>query len=141
MVSLARHLDSIIMNDPVASYNAPPPRYLLESDSEDEEGQGIYGAVERKPTIRLEPRQVTVSGQSTAQNHDVAIVAIGQAGKYLKRKLGMGQRTMSVHIGDEQVGRGTAIGPSSFWHTEEIGNADVWPVAEAMMRNVRTKSW
>ena len=105
------------MNDPLSPFNVPPPRYLLESDSSDEEGQGIYGAGSSKPRRPAVSPSITVEHAVQADSGEAGevrevVLGVGQAGKYLLRKFlaSSGTPALVVRLDSTVVGRGYKVG-------------------------------
>lgn len=110
------------MNDPTSSFNLPPPRYLLESDSSDEEGQGDYSGAPRANPLAgtsgspaskpLRLADVRCQGLQSPGNAGYAevVVAVGQAGRYALRKLGMGKGHGHGH--EQGHGQGRVVIPA-----------------------------
>ena len=112
---------STMFRDPAQSINAPPPRYLLESDSSDEEGQGIYPSTAAPgPSSSTRQKSITSKGISTASiqyktpaaevSDEVdLLLGVGQAGRYLLKFAGGVQEepaTFDVVYGGVSVGKG-----------------------------------
>ncbi|WVR00220.1 hypothetical protein IAU59_007362 [Kwoniella sp. CBS 9459] len=120
------------MNDPLSPLVAPPPRYLLESDSSDEEGQGEYphlehGSSRPRPKVRTR-RHITLdvnarSGEGSAGEDEEVFVGLGQVGRYLSKITGTtsaGSRGSSsgsqsdvygqIKVDDDVIGRIMIIG-------------------------------
>lgn len=111
------------MEDPLSSLHDRPHRYLLESDSSDEEGQGLYGGIgpesasgpSTKPKIRTTSSDtvvITINGDegrwATATE---ILVGLGQAGRFLSRKFGLkGTPDVEVKMGSVVVGSGWTLG-------------------------------
>ena len=106
------------MNDPLSPFDVPPPRYLLESDSSDEEGQGIYGAGSSKPRRPAVSPSITVEHAVQADLGGAGevrevVLGVGQAGKYLLRKFlasSSTPATLVVRLDSTVVGRGYKVG-------------------------------
>jgi hypothetical protein len=80
------------MEDPLSAVHDRPHRYLLDSDSEDEEGQGLYSPSASGPSriskLHISsPPSAQVSISSNGPFEEV-VLGIGQAGKYICRKFG-----------------------------------------------------
>lgn len=140
------------MNDHLAALNAPPPRYLLESDSSDEEGQGAYpGSSTPKPKISIDTPPVEVSVIRGTGNEEVRdlVLALGQAGKYLKKHLGVsgsavGQEEVGkVVVGGRQAGQGWKVGEGLVFSVNEanLPHEAVWEIAQKLLANVKAQSW
>ncbi|EIW72233.1 hypothetical protein M231_05739 [Tremella mesenterica] len=88
------------MNDPFSSLDAPPPRYLLESDSSDDE-------LPHSPTTPPPPTLSVTSNPSSTPSE--LVLAISQAGRYLLRHLppqnSPATNLRFLHNGDP-IGRG-----------------------------------
>jgi len=132
------------MEDPLSSVHDRPHRYLLDSDSEDEEGQGIYYTESGPSSSRLSkikistasPEPITISG--THESYDEIILGIGQAGKYLLRKLG--GEVVEVKVGDEVVGSGGVEGGRLVLWVDDGLVGDIHSLAEDLLK-LQTRSW
>lgn len=88
------------MDDPLSPLHDRPPRYLLESDSSDEEGQGIYPGSSSTPSgsssrpksnsrgIKPAPKASLEWKKKDQEHVERVVLGVGQAGKYLLRKMG-----------------------------------------------------
>lgn len=129
------------MNDPTTSLNAPPPRYLLESDSEDEEGQGIYpGSGPSRPRIRVTRQPVAVHWDGQKKSYDNVVIGVGQTGKYLLRKTGAQEDKMRIQRGGEVLGQGFEIGSGLLLHVMEVENDGIWEIAKAISEGAGNES-
>ncbi|KIR34029.1 hypothetical protein I352_03260 [Cryptococcus deuterogattii MMRL2647] len=140
------------MNDHFAALNAPPPRYLLESDSSDEEGQGAYpGSSTPKPKISIDTPPVEVFFTRGTGNEGVKdlVVGLGQAGKYLKKDLGVGgcaagqQEVGKVVVGGRQVGQGWKVGEGMVFSINEgdLSHETIWEISQKLLANIKAQSW
>jgi hypothetical protein len=131
------------MEDPLSSVHDRPHRYLLDSDSEDEEGQGIYSSTSSGPS-RLSKLHITpassaqVSISNTGPVEEV-ILGNGQAGKYLCRKFGA-DGAVTVNVGDEVVGSGGNVGGRLVLGINDEMVEDLHSLAASLFE-VETKSW
>lgn len=136
------------MNDPLASFTAPPPRYLLESDSSDEEGQGLYpilGQPSRPPRAPVVPHHYTVHPAGT-QTYESVIVGIGQAGRYAARCLGIDSRRpgeVRLLDGDALVGQGYEVDGRLFMMLDETGPSGdgAHELSESLLSSLKAKRW
>lgn len=133
------------MNDPGSAILAPPPRYLLESDSSDEEGQGEYAASSsrRITQIRTAPQVKLDYGSKSAPSgiHDV-VIGIGLTGRYLKRKsCGKGEAVLRVLVDEEEVGSGWIVDESFLLVLEDHEGEVAWKVAEKVMESLKDVKW
>ncbi|WWC71948.1 uncharacterized protein I206_105907 [Kwoniella pini CBS 10737] len=136
------------MNDPLSSLTAPPPRYLLESDSSDEEGQGNYPNYNEgessKPKIRLNnDLQVSIDGIDGQELNEV-ITGIGQSGKCTTR-LTHAQRIGNVKIGQKITGhvyrsRSEKISIISL-EESDLNHEEIWELIKALIEKVKAKKW
>ncbi|WVQ72647.1 hypothetical protein IAR50_002206 [Cryptococcus sp. DSM 104548] len=137
------------MNDPLSTLSAPPPRYLLESDSSDEEGQGTYpgSAPPSRAKTQLEQPSVTVvppPGQSQETTLEGAVVAIGQAGKFLLKHLPAPTGSDGViKIGDEKIGVIRAYGKEVVVLVDDgdLSHESVWAIAKKLVEVVDSPQW
>jgi hypothetical protein len=142
LLSLPQHL-AFTMEDPLSSVHDRPHRYLLDSDSEDEEGQGLYAPSESGPS-RLS--KIKISNAPTAKvsitatgSYEEVVLGIGQAGKYISRKFG-GAGDVEVKVGDEVVGKGGVVGGRLILGVDDESVEDLHALAGELLK-VETKSW
>jgi hypothetical protein len=134
------------MLDPLSPHDLPPPRYLLESDSSDEEGQGYYPHQASSSRQLVERRSVDLTIKATLQDFESAIIGIGQAGRYLARKAGVtgvqggSQGTvLEVRAGEEVVGKGYELGKELLLVLDDDeGGMDI---ADKLLGQLRARSW
>ncbi|OCF77196.1 hypothetical protein I204_01181 [Kwoniella mangroviensis CBS 8886] len=133
------------MNDPLSPLTVPPPRYLLESDSSDEEGQGTYpGAApgpSTKPKIRINDGiQVNITG--LGGEVDEVVVGLGQAGRYILKGV-QGEKIGGIKIGIKNVGGVTKVGKNTVVSIEEseLGGDECWEVVKSLVAKVKAKKW
>jgi len=132
------------MDDPTISLNAPPPRYLLESDSEDEEGQGVYGSSgsgPSRPKIRLPKETVSVQWTDSKEDYSHIILGVGQAGAWIRRKVGNGEGVLKVQRGEEALGMGTQVEGVLVVDVKDVDNESVWDVAESLRGSINARQW
>ena len=137
------------MNDPVASISAPPPRYLLESDSSDEEGQGYYAGAAGGPSSRPKIRQTTsadisIEGIPASRSYDCVVVGTSQAGRYIAKKAGKGHEdpTIKVKSSNGLLGRGWELNYKEvLLALDDVENEDVWTVSKALLEKIKASSW
>jgi hypothetical protein len=133
------------MNDPGSAISAPPPRYLLESDSSDEEGQGEYAASSsRRAAARSKPsistKIVWVSGGNKGDGNEV-VIGLGQAGRYLRRKVGGGSEVVvRVLMGDGEVGSGLIVDGVLVLGMEDAEGETAWKLAECLINELSNAS-
>lgn len=136
------------MNDPISPLTAKPPRYLLESDSSDEEGQGAYASSSRtkppvaQPTISWDPSD----GDAHGQEVDEVVIGVGQAGKYIAKKAGLagnGDLGLVLHgaRGKRVVARAWRSESGWIASAEEAQGEQAWTVAQALTARLKTKRW
>ena len=131
------------MEDPLSAVHDRPHRYLLDSDSEDEEGQGIYSPSTSGPS-RLSNLHITCPASppvfiSSPGPFEEVILGIGQAGKYLSRKFGADGK-VDVKVGEEVVGTGGVVGGRLVLGVDDEQVEDLHSLATSLL-NVKTKSW
>jgi hypothetical protein len=131
------------MEDPLSAVHDRPHRYLLDSDSEDEEGQGLYSPSASGPSriskLHISsppPAQVLISSNGP---YEEVVLGIGQAGKYLSRKFGKDGKVV-VKVGDEVVGSGGAVGGRLVLAINDELVEDLHSLAASLLK-VETKSW
>lgn len=134
------------MFDPTSTVSAPPPRYLLESDSSDEEGQGQYGGASggvRAPKLRVSAPEIALrplgAGFAPPLQVQSAVVGVGQAGSYLLRSTGGRAKPLfSIEAGGDRLG--TAV------QTEDgllvaVKDGKDWDVVRKLLDNVQASKW
>lgn len=92
----------------MSPHTLPPARYTLESDSEDEEGEGLYPhseAVKRTPKAAPKARVRT----ELMERPERVVVAVGEAADYLEQLVD-GQTAGQVDVDDHPVGRVIELG-------------------------------
>lgn len=139
------------MNDPTSSISAPPPRYLLESDSSDEEGQGAYGASSSsslRQTDRFPPSSTSVRiqwiGNAKDANATACVLGIGQAGRYILRKAGTGRSRDDVKIilGDAEIGKGWMVGQTLLLViNDDMSGETAWEISKALIQEIQVEKW
>jgi len=131
------------MEDPLSSVHDRPHRYLLDSDSDDEEGQGLYPPSESGPSrlskVKISNGPAPEVSISTTGPYEELVLGIGQAGKYISRKFG-GEGDIEVKVGDEVVGRGGVVGGRLILGVNEKSVDDLHAVAGELLK-VETESW
>jgi len=131
------------MEDPLSAVHDRPHRYLLDSDSEDEEGQGLYSPSTSGPSriSKLQissPASAQVSISSNGPYEEV-ILGIGQAGEYLCRKFGADGKVV-IKVGDEVVGTGGVVGGRLVLGINDELVEDHHSLATALLE-LETESW
>ncbi|WVW86093.1 hypothetical protein I302_108132 [Kwoniella bestiolae CBS 10118] len=132
------------MNDPLSPLTAPPPRYLLESDSSDEEGQGTYpGAAPgpSKPKIRInEGVKVDITGLEGEVEE--VVIGLGQAGRYLSKSV-QGEMIGGVKVGSSSVGVVYKVGKGRVILVEEgdLNGNECWEVVKSLVGKVKAGKW
>lgn len=129
------------MYDPTSSVSAPPPRYLLESDSSDEEGQGAYGG-QRPPKLRVPEPEVTLhllSGGTAPLEAQQAVVGVGQAGAYLLRGAAGGKPAFALEADGARIGTGVLL-PDGVLLVAVREQGD-WRAVRTLLDGVRAEKW
>lgn len=131
------------MEDPSGPARGSAHRYLLESDSEDDEEQGYLSSKDgpSKPKIRIESQPFVLRHVNPNQQYDQVVIGVGQAGGYLERKLGVKQSGLTVLQGANSVGRGFEIGSTLLLSVNEVDNEDVWSLARTLQEGLQASSW
>jgi hypothetical protein len=138
------------MNDPSSAFNAPPPRYLLESDSSDEEGQGGYpgGSTShggRQGKASTKAHSVRVVGSTVQRAVPEAVVGVGQAGRYLFRKLGLTHSAQeaqaTVELDGGKCGTIAYVNGAALICLEEQDGEEAWAVGKGLGDTVRAEKW
>jgi len=126
------------MEDPSSTIHDRPYRYLLDSDSEDELEVPESGPSSSRLS-KIKITQVEVSLTGAEGSYEEVIIGVGQAGKYLLRKLGV-EGKVEVKLGEEVVGSGGVIGGRLVLSVvEDVG--DLHSLAKGLLSKVQTKSW
>jgi hypothetical protein len=129
------------MNDILSPLDAPPPRYLMESDSSDEEGGGQYpGSSSRlKQPTRARNVAVTCNGGGEYEN---AVVGVGQAGRYLSGLGGLArEEAVEVLEDGKTIGRGWGYEAGILIDVEDGDVGTGWKVASTLLKEVKAKKW
>ncbi|ORX40648.1 hypothetical protein BD324DRAFT_611632 [Kockovaella imperatae] len=130
------------MNDPLSPLTVPPPRYLLESDSSDEEGQGSYLASRLKTASASVP-SFSIQWADAESSFDTVVVSTGQAGKYIARKAGASSPCLTMLMDSEVMGHGYRCAQDLIIVLDdEIDEAQpaVWEGANALL-GVQANKW
>ncbi|WVR07745.1 hypothetical protein IAU60_004788 [Kwoniella sp. DSM 27419] len=134
------------MNDPLSPLTAPPPRYLLESDSSDEEGQGTYpgsGPSSSRPKIRQAQTIDDPAVAGGAVSH--VVLGIGQAGRYLLKHVQAQTPATgeAIKVDGSEVGSIRTVGGIRLVIIEENGlkGETVWDLASALTEAVQAEQW
>lgn len=139
------------MEDPLSPLHDRPHRYLLESDSSDEEGQGVYGASgsgpsTSKPKIQTSApytvEDIEISGDSW-DTYEEVILGVGQAGRYLHRKL-LGARVNSTFVvksRGEALGSGFELGGRLLLCIDEGQQDNLHIIAQALLEKAGSIPW
>lgn len=102
--------------DPLRDNLNPPPRYQLESDSEDELGGGIYGSGNiLKPTHPQSPtHSFNLNGRIDGLIGKPTIIGIGTAGSQFRRALSAlsDSQDISIEADDYQIGTASCLSTS-----------------------------
>ncbi|BEJ17972.1 hypothetical protein CspHIS471_0702490 [Cutaneotrichosporon sp. HIS471] len=101
------------MYDPTSPLTGPPPRYRIESDSSDEEGQGAYPTTSHRasappPGVNIRLLPVDPSNPQPLSGSGAVVVGIGQAGKFLLRRA-VGRPIFQVQVGGQPAGMGVSV--------------------------------
>ncbi|KAL1412708.1 hypothetical protein Q8F55_000455 [Vanrija albida] len=132
------------MLDPIASLKAPPPRYLLESDSSDEEGQGAYPSSSQPRRPAPPAAEVTLSAVpgAPALKPSSVVVGIGQAGAYLVRRAAAPRPALTVAVGPEPAGTVFALGDgSALVALAEPESGAAYALVEAVLGALGAEAW
>lgn len=134
------------MEDPLSALHDRPHRYLLDSDSEDDETLAGPSRISKIQISTPSPPQITITGlQSAAEGpYEEVIIGVGQAGKYLTRKLGVKPEVqVKFAEGGEVVGSGGVMGGRLVLQVDEdsIGSVGLHAAASRLVKDIKTKSW
>ncbi|WWD19556.1 hypothetical protein CI109_104017 [Kwoniella shandongensis] len=133
------------MNDPLSPLTVPPPRYLLESDSSDEEGQGAYPSTSTSRGSKSQPLppQISIILPEAGEVEEL-VIGLGQAGRYITRSSGKVEPEGEVRVDGRVVGRGLkgeegvlVLGLDE----SELGYEAIWELAEKLIDKVKAKRW
>jgi hypothetical protein len=131
------------MEDPLSAVHDRPHRYLLDSDSEDEEGQGIYSPSSSGPSriskIQISspsPPQISIS---TNKSYEEVILGIGQSGRYLSRKFAV-DGSVEITVDGKVVGIGGVVAGRLILGVDDELVEDLHSLAGALL-GVGTMSW
>jgi hypothetical protein len=128
------------MEDPLSPLTAPPPRYLVESDSSDEEGQGQYPGSSSRRTKPVETHHLVLN-VSVSEEYDNALIGVGQAGKYLARLHGESESGLCLECSGKVIGRGRIAGRDLLVGVEEVDAGLSWEVARKMISGIKPRRW
>lgn len=133
------------MIDPLSTLSAPPPGYLLESDSSDEEGQGVYGDRQAIPKIRT-ATSVAVQWLDGPVPASSVIVGVGQAGTYLARRANARMAVLRVEVNGTNAGTGFALGADGEGLLVVLSDRDdkgeaAFEVVERLTASVKAQNW
>ncbi|WVQ84310.1 hypothetical protein IAT38_006462 [Cryptococcus sp. DSM 104549] len=129
--------------DPLSPLTAPPPRYLLESDSSDEEGQGAYPGAPSRPKLHLASPSISFRSSLSSDLPHV-LLAIGQAGKYILKHVGSnGEVVGEVQVEGKTAGRVVKAGEEVVLVLDEneVPNEAAWGVVEKITEGLKARSW
>jgi hypothetical protein len=134
------------MEDPLSALHDRPHRYLLDSDSEDDETLAGPSRISKIQISTPSPPQITITGlQSAAAGpYEEVIVGVGQAGKYLARKLAVKPEVeVKLAEGGEVVGSGGMVGGRLVLQVDEdtIGSVGLDAAGSSLIKNIKTRSW
>lgn len=142
------------MNDPLSPLTSQPPRYLLESDSSDEEGQGQYPLAEsssRKskvtpkiPVVDIRYPRSQGKDEEEGKEKEVVIIGVGQAGRYLARRAGITGNTeveLEISVDGLVIGRGYGTDEGMLVVVEDEGVEGLFEVSEMMLKSIKAKAW
>ena len=132
------------MNDPSSSARGSAHRYLLESDSEDDqEDQGYFTskAGPSRPKLQVESQPFVLRHVNPNQQYDQVVIGVGQSGRYLERKLGVKQSSVTILQGENSVGSGFDTGSTLVLSVNEVDNEDVWQLAKVIQEGVQASLW
>ncbi|KAG9027789.1 hypothetical protein FS837_004173, partial [Tulasnella sp. UAMH 9824] len=107
-----------ILADPLRDSINPPPRYQLESDSEDEIGGGIYGSTKiPKPSSPSPPTAFKLDGHIDDLIGRPTVIGIGTAGSQFGRGLPalVDSQGASIEMGEYQIGTAYCISASQLY--------------------------
>lgn len=138
------------MEDPLSAVHDRPHRYLLESDSSDEEGQGLYGSNDSGPS-KLKPtstpvlsvQDIEINDNGPWDTCDEILLGVGQAGRYLVKTLGGGQKAdVEIRAGDSPLGSGWMVGKRLVLSMDDGGlDSSLHAVAQALVNKAGNKPW
>jgi hypothetical protein len=124
----------------LSPHTLAPARYTLESDSEDEEGQGAYAGVE---AVRPQTASVRVKVSSELKEPvQRLIVAIGEAADYVEQ-LADGEDAGNIEINGETSGRVIELGSGQLLvlFEQDLPLEVCHPVAQELMSAFPIPTW
>ncbi|KAK4685417.1 hypothetical protein P7C73_g4731, partial [Tremellales sp. Uapishka_1] len=136
-----------MFQDPTNPLSVPPPRYLLESDSSDEEGAGVYPSAGPSKANKVAPaQQVTISHIIPVKKYSHVIIGVGQAGRYAARKAGINLRDgdgvcCEISLGDRTLGRGHLATDTLLIVVEDEKGETPFAVADKVLSTFPATSW
>lgn len=102
----------------------------------------MYGAgVSQRPKISVEPLPVSVRWTDEARAYEHVIVAVGQASRYLKRKIGGSYGVLTITRGEDLMGEGIEVEETLVVSVTEEEGEGVWELARAIKEAVKSESW
>ncbi|KAG9028032.1 hypothetical protein FS837_004013 [Tulasnella sp. UAMH 9824] len=128
--------------DPLQDRINPPPRYQLESDSEDEIGEGIYGSTKiPKPSSPSPPTAFKLNGDIDDPIGRPMVIGIGTAGSQFGRALPAlrDSQGASIQTGEYQIGTAYCISASQLYiHiSSKIPSSVLWPLSRWLLNTFR----
>ncbi|KAL7418369.1 hypothetical protein Q5752_006827 [Cryptotrichosporon argae] len=125
--------------DPLSPLTAPPPRYLLESDSSDEEGQGQYPSSSRSRAAPVVHKAEVVPLAPLEAQH--VVVAVGQLGRYLLRRVSIGRKVLDVTVDGKCIGSGFDSEDAVLVLVNEGSNDTTFDIAKTLLSLGEEKKW
>ncbi|KIO32611.1 hypothetical protein M407DRAFT_100462 [Tulasnella calospora MUT 4182] len=128
-----------ILADPLRDSLNPPPRYQLDSDSEDEIGEGIYGStkIPKTSSPTRPPATFKLNGQIDGLIGKPMVIGIGTAGSQFGRALPAfkDSQGVSIETGDYQIGTAYFISASQLYiHiSSKIPSPMLWPLSRWLL--------
>ena len=136
------------MEDPLSAVHDRPHRYLLESDSSDEEGQGLYTTHESGPSKSKSPTALSVNEiefTGSWDAYDEVILGVAQAGRYLSKTFSgskAGKGDVEIKAGGTALGNGRGVGKRLLLAVDEQGlETSLHTIARALVNKAGGKSW
>lgn len=136
------------MEDPLSAVHDRPHRYLLESDSSDEEGQGLYTVTESGPSKSKSNSNPLSSGDieitGSWESYDEVVLGAGQAGRYLAKSFGVAVKKGDVEInaGGTVLGSGWTVGKRLLLSLDEGGlEQSLHSISQALVNKAGGKPW
>ncbi|OCF38164.1 hypothetical protein I316_00388 [Kwoniella heveanensis BCC8398] len=158
------------MNDPLSPLVVPPPRYLLESDSSDEEGQGEYphphpeqSSSRRqppRPKIRVKRSIAFIDARaaagsasafasasaSTEDEREEVVIGLNQVGRYLLKITGSqgSQAQGEIKVDADVIGSTRTLTEGATLVSldeSDLSGEEPWDIVRLLKDKIKAKRW